>query len=71
MVRKVVDLHEKTVQKAARGEFKKPRKNRTGSKSGRVVTTQALDPALVQWMRSNHVSMRDVDVISPTTIIVR
>lgn len=71
MVRRIVSVHESTVKKAAKGEFKKSRKRRQGSKSSRVVTVQAIDPMLVKWMKENGVSMKDVEIVSPTQIIVK
>jgi len=67
-----VSVHEQTVQKAAKGEFKKPRKRKVTSKSSRVVTVQALDPLIVKWMKENNVKLQDIEtVVSPTQIILK
>jgi hypothetical protein len=71
MVRKVVSIHEKTVQRAAKGDFKKPRRRRQSAKSSRVVTSQALDPLLVKWLKQHHVDYRSVEIVSPTQVIIR
>ena len=72
-VRKVVSVHESTVQKAAKGETpnysKKTRKK--GYKNSSVVTTQAIHPELIKWLRDHDKSISDAEMISPTQMIVK
>jgi hypothetical protein len=72
-VRKTVSVHESTVKKAATGEApnysKKTR--RKGSKNSPVVTTQAIHPMLIEWLRDNDKSISDAELITPTQMIVR
>lgn len=73
MVQKKASLHEKTVQKVAKGEVKKPRKKPTlrRSRNTKVVTEKWSDnvsPLIVQWVKDNHIHWSRITVESYTSI---
>lgn len=74
-VRKVVYIHEHTVQKAGKGDHpvygKRKRKGMTRSKTTSVKTHQAIDPMLVAWMKKHGVQVSEVQILTPKKIIVR
>lgn len=73
MVQKKASLHEKTVQKVAKGEVKKQRKMPTlrRSRNTKVVKTKWSDdisPLLVQWVKDNNIHWTRVQRVSYTSI---
>lgn len=73
MVQKKASLHEKAVQKIAKGEVKKQRKLPTirRSRNTKVVKTKWSDnvsPLLVQWVKDNNIHWSRITVESYTSI---
>lgn len=77
MVRKKTDVHEKTVQKVARGEItkrqhdinKRTRSSRRPANSR--VTTQEIDPLLKAWIAENKIPAEQIQIVDSKAIIVK
>lgn len=64
-------LHEKAVQKVARGEhkIKKARRPRSKSKNSKVARV-SVDPLITNYLRGRGISLSDVQVVTATEVIV-
>ena len=74
MVRNTTSLHETTVQKAAMKavpNYKPKKRKAPRSKTSAVSTRQAIDPAIIKWMKKNNVKYSQIEVESATVIVIR
>lgn len=71
IVRKKTSVHEKTVQKVARGEVKHKKPSRPRRPANSKVETQTIEPILRDWISENKIPADRIQIISATEIIVK
>jgi hypothetical protein len=71
IVRKKTSVHEKTVQKVAKGEIKTPKKRAVRRPANSKVDVQSIEPILKTWIEENNISPDRIQIVSATEIIVK
>jgi hypothetical protein len=72
MVQKKARLHEKTVQKVARGEIKRTRKSPVARRvANSRVKTQQIEPLLKAWLEENNISPDRIKIEGPNSIVIK
>lgn len=71
MVQNKARLHEKTVQKVARGEIKKSTTRTVRRTANSRVRRQEIDPLLKAWLKDNHISPDRIKIEGPNSVVIK